>query len=371
MEELALDNRPPADLPSALVYVSDQEPGIRRRRAGRGFTYVGKNGARISGEDVLARIRSLAIPPAWTDVWISSDPLGHIQATGRDQRGRKQYRYHPLWSNHRDAAKYSSLADFSEALPKLRSVVDADLRRHGLPLERVVASIVWLLDNTMIRVGNDDYARTNKSYGLTTLRQRHVAVNGSELRFSFKGKSGKEWRIRLVDRRMARIVRSIQDLPGQDLFQYIDDHGNRQTVRSQDVNAYIRSATEGDFTSKHFRTWGGTIAAIGHLANVPLPETKTETRRELNRAVDRVAAMLGNTRSVCRACYIHPAVLESWEAGCLADELAAIRRSFRKPLPGLGEGETLVVKWLASKNGGAPDGEKSASASRTRRVRQG
>jgi DNA topoisomerase-1 len=371
MEELALDNRPPADLPSALVYVSDQEPGIRRRRAGRGFTYVGKNGARISGEDVLARIRSLAIPPAWTDVWISSDPLGHIQATGRDQRGRKQYRYHPLWSNHRDAAKYSSLADFSEALPKLRSVVDADLRRHGLPLERVVASIVWLLDNTMIRVGNDDYARTNKSYGLTTLRQRHVAVNGSELRFSFKGKSGKEWRIRLVDRRMARIVRSIQDLPGQDLFQYIDDHGNRQTVRSQDVNAYIRSATEGDFTSKHFRTWGGTIAAIGHLANVRLPETKTETRRELNRAVDRVAAMLGNTRSVCRACYIHPAVLESWEAGCLADELAAIRRSFRKPLPGLGEGETLVVKWLASKNGGAPDGEKSASASRTRRVRQG
>lgn len=346
-----LDIRAPADLPPALVYVSDQEPGIRRRRSGSGFSYLASDGSRISDRAVVARIKGLAIPPAWSDVWIASDPHGHIQATGRDQRGRKQYRYHPLWSNHRDAVKYSSLAGFSEALPKLRSTVEGDLRKRGLPLERVVASVVWLLDNTMIRVGNDDYARANKSFGLTTLRQRHVAVNGSELRFSFKGKSGKEWRIRLVDRRMARIVRSIQDLPGQDLFQYIDDDGKRQTVRSQDVNAYIRAATEGDFTSKDFRTWGGTIAAIGLLARAPLPETKAEQKRELNHVIDQVAAVLGNTRSVCRACYIHPAVLESWASGRLSDELAALRRSFRKPLPGLDMGETLVVKWLASKNG--------------------
>lgn len=345
-----MDVAKPADLPSELVYVSDQEPGIRRRRAGRGFSYSGPDGKTVSDSAVLERIRNLAIPPAWTDVWISSDPLGHIQATGRDDRGRKQYRYHTRWSDHRDAVKYSGVAAFSQALPKLRSTVEADLRRRGFPLERVVASVVWLLDNTMIRVGNDDYARTNKSFGLTTLRQRHVAVNGSELRFSFKGKSGKEWRIRLVDRRMARIVRSIQDLPGQDLFQYIDDDGKRQTVRSQDVNAYIRLATGGDFTSKHFRTWGGTIAATGVLAGTPLPETKAAQKRELNRAIDRVAAVLGNTRSVCRACYIHPAVLDSWQSGTLADELASVRRSFRKPLPGLDEGETLVVKWLASKD---------------------
>lgn len=363
-----LDTRAPADLPPALVYVSDQEPGIRRRRSGSGFSYLASDGTRIADRVALARITALAIPPAWNDVWISSDPQGHIQATGRDQRGRKQYRYHALWSNHRDAVKYSSLAGFSEALPKLRSTVEGDLRKRGLPLERVVASVVWLLDNTMIRVGNDDYARTNKSFGLTTLRQRHVAVNGSELRFSFKGKSGKEWRIRLVDRRMARIVRSIQDLPGQALFQYIDDDGKRQTVRSQDVNAYIRAATEGDFTSKHFRTWGGTIAAIGLLAGTPLPETKAGQTRELNRVIDQVAAVLGNTRSVCRACYIHPAVLESWTGGRLSDELAAVRRSFRKPLPGLDKGETLVVKWLGSKNGGSANGEETSP---TRRRRQG
>src|SRR5438445_332254 len=223
-------------------YVSDADPGIRRLRQGRGFRYVGPNGKPVTAS-TLDRIKAIVIPPAWTDVWISPDPNGHIQATGRDQRGRKQYRYHPQWTQERDGVKYSSLVSFAEALPDLRSQIDADLRRHGLPLERVVAAIVWLLDNTMIRIGNAAYARDNKSFGLTTLRERHVEITGSSLRFAFKGKSGKEWKLRLVDRRIAKIVRGAQDLPGQKLFQYLDENGARRPLRSEDVNRYIRQAS--------------------------------------------------------------------------------------------------------------------------------
>ena len=333
---------------ASLAYVSDTEPGIRRRKAGDGFSFVGTNGKPLTDRKTLARILSLVIPPAWTDVWICRDSDGHIQATGRDQRGRKQYRYHPRWSESRDGVKYSNLADFARALPKIRERIDTDLRRRELPRERVVASIVWLLDNTMIRVGNAVYARDNKSFGLTTLKTRHVEIEGSKLRFAFKGKSGKEWKLKLVDRRMAKIMRSIQDLPGQHLFQYIDDTGERRAVRSQDVNDYIRDASDGDFSSKHFRTWGGTVRALALFAELPLPDTKAGVARAMNIAIDEVAQHLGNTRTVCRKCYIHPQVMESWSKGRLAGELAEARKSRRK-LKGLDDEEALVLRWLESR----------------------
>ena len=336
-----------AALRASLVYTSDEEWGIRRRRAGKGFVYKSPDG-RVVDSETLARIRRLAIPPAWTDVWISGDPDGHIQATGRDQRGRKQYRYHERWLTCRDEVKYSSLAAFAEALPRLRTAVDADLRRRGLPRERVLASIVWLLDNTMIRVGNPAYARDNKSFGLTTLRDRHVQISGSTLRFGFKGKSGKEWKLKLVDRRIAKVVRGAQDLPGQHLFQYLHEGGERRQIRSQDVNDYIRAATGAEFSSKHFRTWGGTISAAALFGAEQLPETNAGTKRMMNQIIDQVAHRLGNTRAVCRKCYIHPLVMEAWLAGRLAGELAAARRSFRKPIHGLDIEEMLVFKWLTA-----------------------
>jgi DNA topoisomerase I len=331
---------------ASLMHIGDEEPGIRRKRFGRYFSYVGPDGERIEEGDTMARIRSLAIPPAWTDVWISPYEDGHIQATGRDQRGRKQYRYHARWSACRDDVKYSSLTAFARALPDLRARIDEDLRQRGLPRERVIASIVWLLDNTMIRVGNATYARDNKSYGLTTLRDKHVDIKGSKLRFSFKGKSGKQWNLQLVDRRIVRVVRQAQELPGQTLFQYIDVDGGQREVRSQDVNEYIRTATGADFSSKHFRTWGGTITALSLFAETPLPDTKRAVNIRLNAVIDQVANRLGNTRAVCRRCYIHPLVIESWMQGTLDDELKAARRAFRKPLPGLDQEETLVLSWL-------------------------
>lgn len=334
----------------SLLHVTDEEPGIRRKRAGKGFTYVDAQGRRVTDPETLDRIRMIVIPPAWTDVWICADPDGHIQATGRDLRGRKQYRYHERWSLCRDEVKYGSLVAFAAALPKLRTQVDADLRRRSLAFERVAAAVVWLLDNTMIRVGNPAYARDNQSFGLTTLRRKHVEVEGSALRFAFKGKSGKEWRLKLVDRRMARVMRTIQDLPGQHLFQYVDEDGSRRMIRSQDVNDYIREASGAEFSSKHFRTWGGTVLAASVLAGVELPETKAATQRALNAAIDAVSGRLGNTRTVCRNCYIHPLVFEAWEAGTLADDLAAARRSFRKIPDGLDEEELTVMRWLAAQS---------------------
>jgi DNA topoisomerase-1 len=335
---------------ASLTYISDSERGIRRRRSGGGFSYIGANGKSVADKRTLERIQALAIPPAWTDVWISPDPNGHIQATGRDQRDRKQYRYHQRWSECRDEVKYSSLADFARSLPTLRERVDGDLRRRELPLERVVASIVWLLDNTMIRVGNANYARDNKSFGLTTLRSRHLEVDGAKLRFAFKGKSGKEWKLRLVDRRMARILRSIQELPGQDLFQYIDEDGERRAVRSHDVNNYIRETTGADFSSKHFRTWGGTVRAVSLFAELPVPDTQTAVKRATNIVIDEVARHLGNTRTVCRKCYVHPLVVDSWSKGRLADELSEARR-LRRRRPGLDDEEALVLRWLEAQQG--------------------
>ncbi len=332
-----------------LVYVSDTEPGYRRRRAGRGFYYLDTEDGRVGDAEVIARIDGLAIPPAWTQVWISTEPTAHIQATGRDQRGRKQYRYHPAWTSCRDEAKFSSLSAFARALPKLREAVDADLRKRGLPRERVIATVVHLLDQTLIRVGNDAYAQDNKSFGLTTLRARHLEVTGSSLRFSFTGKSGKEWKLKLADRRIAAVVRSIQELPGQRLFQYLDDDGKRHDVRSQDVNDYIRAAIGPAFTSKHFRTWGATVSAALALGALPLPETKTQTTRELNAVLDEVAKLLRNTRAVCRRCYVHPALVEAWLDGALHDEMRTMARKRPRALKGLDEEETAVLRWLQAR----------------------
>ncbi|WP_313958389.1 DNA topoisomerase IB [Chelativorans salis] len=329
--------------------MSDTEPGIRRRRAGKGFTYIAADGTRVEDAETRARIRTLAIPPAWTDVWISPDPEGHIQATGRDQRGRKQYRYHLDWHTLRDEAKFTSLVAFGQGLPKLRAQVEKDLARHGIPRERAIASIVMLLDRTMIRIGNDTYRRQNMSFGLTTLENHHVKVEGTRLRFSFVGKSGKEWKLKLHDRRLGRIIRSIQELPGQQLFQYIDEQGERRPVHSHDVNAYIHDHAGETFTSKHFRTWGATRAAAMMLASVELPPTKRLAARELNAVIDRVARRLRNTRATCRRCYIHPAVIEAWTEGRLAPELAEIRRSNRRLLKGLDEEESLVLRWLGAR----------------------
>ncbi|WP_137933454.1 DNA topoisomerase IB [Mesorhizobium comanense] len=327
-----------------LAYVSDAEPGIRRLRAGNGFSYKGADGEAVSGS-ARARIEAIVIPPAWTDVWISPDADGHIQATGRDQRGRKQYRYHPLWAEERDGAKYSSLVAFAESLPALRARIDGDLRRHGLPLERVVAAVVWLLDNTMIRIGNAAYARDNKSFGLTTLRDRHVDIKGASLRFAFRGKSGKEWRLKLVDRRIAGIVRGAQDLPGQKLFQYLDEDDARRPIRSEDVNGYIRDAVGDAFSSKHFRTWGGTIHAASLFAQTELPESQAQQKRVMNSVIDKVAERLGNTRAVCRKCYIHPLVLEAWSQGRLLAEMAEANKR-KRSIEGLDEEEALVLRWL-------------------------
>lgn len=334
---------------AALTYVNDAEPGIRRVKAGTGFTYKGPDGRAVP-DATRARIEAIVIPPAWTDVWISPDANGHIQATGRDQRGRKQYRYHPQWAEERDGAKYSSLAAFAEALPGLRRRIETDLRRHGLPLERVVAAVVWLLDNTMIRVGNAAYARDNKSFGLTTLRDRHVDISGSRLRFAFKGKSGKEWKLKLVDRRIAGIVRGAQDLPGQKLFQYLDEDGDRRSVRSEDVNRYIREAAGNGFSSKHFRTWGGTIHAASLFARTELPESQAQQKRVTNSVIDKVAERLGNTRAVCRRCYIHPMVIEAWLEGRLFAEMAEANKR-KRSIDGLDDEEALVLRWLKASEG--------------------
>jgi DNA topoisomerase I len=332
-----------------LSHADDTGPGMIRRRAGKGFTYLDPKGKKVDDPAALSRIRALAIPPAWTDVWISPDPDGHIQATGRDAKGRKQYRYHPQWMACRDEAKFSSLAEFAKALPAIRSRVDADLRKPGVPRERVLASVVWLLDHTLIRIGNEAYSRQNKSYGLTTLRSRHVDIEGQTIRFSFVGKSGQEWKLKLLDRRIARIVRAISELPGQHLFQYIDE-GARHPVQSSEVNAYLRETSGASFTSKHFRTWGATKLAAALFAEVEPPPSKKGRAREANRIFDIVAARLHNTRSVCRACYVHPGIVASWEEGGLNEEMAQLRRRFRKPPQGLERDEHLLLQWLLDWN---------------------
>ena len=317
-----------------LAYVNDQEQGLRRAAHAKGFSYVDEDGRTVKDEATLARIKALAIPPAWTSVWICPDPNGHIQAIGRDQKNRKQYRYHPEWRADRDARKYDRMAAFGRALPKLRKRVEHDLARRGLPREKVLAAVVSLLELTLIRVGNDEYAKQNKSFGLTTMRKRHLKLNGGGAVFEFVGKSGKKHRTGFRDRRLARIVAACQELRGQRLFQYLDDEGQRRAIESSDVNDYIRAACGDDFSAKDFRTWYGSLAALEALSLSPKPETQTEAKRTLNTCVKAVAGLLGNTPAVCRAAYIHPKVLEAFETSQLpkrrtssprARELALLR----------------------------------------------
>lgn len=306
-----------AAISAGLTYVNDDMPGITRQRSGKGFSYKGPDGRTITDKAARKRLASLAIPPAYVDVWICPDPRGHIQATGRDAKGRKQYRYHPEFRELRDSSKYDRMLDFARGLPQLRAQVDADMSRRGLPVEKVLATIVFLLENTMIRVGNTRYARENKSHGLTTLRMRHVTLDGNQVRFKFKGKSGKEWNLGLRDRRVARIIRAVQEIPGQHLFQYVDDDGARRQVTSTEVNDYLRQITGRQVTAKDFRTWTGTVLAALALAEYEKADSEAAAKRNVRDAIESVAARLGNTPTICRQCYVHPQIIDAY----LADEL--------------------------------------------------
>jgi DNA topoisomerase-1 len=314
---------------AGLVYVSDQDPGIRRRKArGEGFDYLRPNGQAVVDAGTLDRIRALAIPPAWTDVWINPRANGHIQATGRDAKGRKQYRYHDRWRQVRDAHKYTRVIAFGRALPRLRRRIEADLGRPGLPREKVLAAVARVMEITLIRVGNNEYARQNRSFGLTTLRDGHVRIAGGKAIFEFRGKSGKVHRTGFHDRRLARIVKACQDVPGQRLFQYLDEAGERRAVESADINAYIREAMGEDFSAKDFRTWAGTVAAARALILQGPCASAAEAKRNLNTCVKAVSAVLGNTAAVCRRAYIHPAVMEAYAAGRLALKAGTDERAF-------------------------------------------
>ncbi|MEX2558052.1 MAG: DNA topoisomerase IB [Actinomycetota bacterium] len=303
---------------AGLVYVVDEAPGIRRKRSGRGFSYAGPDGKTISDKADLRRIKALAVPPAWTDVWICSSPRGHIQATGRDARGRKQYRYHRAWRQTRDQTKYERMAAFGEALPEIRKHVREDMNLPGLPREKVLATVVRLIDLTYIRVGNTRYAKDNGSFGLTTMRDRHVDVSGSTIRFEFRGKSGKMHTVDLRDQRVARILKRCQEIPGQHLFQYLDESGERRLIDSEDVNAYLRASTDEDFTAKDFRTWAGTVLALRALRDAAPATSEREAKTNILGAIETVASTLGNTVAVCRACYVHPAIVDAYLDGSLA-----------------------------------------------------
>lgn len=302
---------------AGLSYTTDDEPGIHRVRKGKHFDYFGPGGDRIRDPATLDRIRSLVIPPAWEDVWITTHPRGHLQATGRDARGRKQHRYHPRWREIRDADKFDRMAGFGKVLPRIRARVARDLRRKGLPKEKVVATIVRLLETTYARIGNEEYAKHNGSFGLTTLRNRHVDVRGDTVRFVFKAKSGVEATVGVTDRRVARVIKRCEELPGQNLFQYIDSDGVRRMVTSDDVNQYLRDVTREDYTAKDFRTWAATMLAACALREVAGFESETQAKREVIAAIDGVARTLGHTRAVCRRSYVHPAIIDMFLEGTL------------------------------------------------------
>ncbi|WP_349962469.1 DNA topoisomerase IB [Rhizobium sp. ZPR3] len=318
-----------AKLTSALIYIPCLDVGITRKPGKHGFLYYSPGGRRIVGRSEVARLDALAIPPAYTDVVISTNPLSHLQAIGTDARGRKQYRYHPDWQSERDRAKFDRLVDFAGGLPDLRQRVDRDLRSRGLTMEKALATVVWMLDNLYIRIGNAAYAEANRSYGLTTLKSRHVQVEGSAVKFRFKGKSGKEWNLVHYDRRIANVVRCLQELPGQQLFKYICDENDCRQISSQDVNAYIQETVGTDFSSRQFRTWGATCMAVAILAPLDVEASGRAIARQINDAADAVASRLVNTRSVCKSSYIHPAVFEDFRAGVLGDVLKFRTRSER------------------------------------------
>ena len=334
---------------AGLVYVTDAFAGIRRQRAGSGWSYFAPNGVRIRDKEKRRRLNALAIPPAWTDVWICPDPDGHIQATARDARGRKQYRYHASYREACDRSKFRRMLEFSEVLPRLRERVERDLRAGDLSRRQIIATIIRLLDRTLIRVGNDEYARENRSFGLTTLRRRHVEIDGPSLRFSFRGKSGVEHNVAINDLRLARIIQRCQDLPGTELFQYLDVAGKRQTISSDDVNAHLREITGQDLTAKDFRTWGGTMHAALALRAMGPAASKGEADRNIIRAIDSVSERLGNTRAVCRKYYVHPAMIEAYYRGRtipFAAESAGEKAPRGKRVAALRREELAVLQFL-------------------------
>jgi len=335
---------------AGLRYSSDAKPGIRRQRRGENFIYRHPSSRRVKDQATLVRLKRLAIPPAWTEVWISPHENGHIQATGRDARGRKQYRYHEDWRLQRDENKFAHMSSFARALPRIRRRVKRDLQRRGMPRDKVLATVVRLLEATLIRVGNDEYARQNDSYGLTTMRNRHAEINGSKIRFSFRGKSARKHEISVRDPLLARIVRRCQEIPGQELFAYEDEDGRPRDVTSQDVNAYLRTITKADFTAKDFRTWAGTMLAAIALREFEKVSHQAQAKKNIVAAIEAVAQMLGNTPAVCRKCYIHPGVLDSYLAGhTIATIRQRMRRKIDRSLSQLQPEEAAVLVLLQQK----------------------
>jgi DNA topoisomerase-1 len=343
----------PAASAPLLRHVSDQGPGITRRRAGRAWCYRGPAGEIIRDPRILTRIRALAIPPAYREVWICPDPEGHIQASGRDARGRKQYRYHPAWRSTRDAAKYDRIGAFVRVLPCLRAQVDADLVQHGLPRDKVIAIIIRLMEITYIRIGNPEYARQNKSFGLTTLRGRHARLGPGRVELSFRGKSGIKRQVVVRNRQLIRLIRRLKDLPGQELFQYLDVSGEAHGVGSGDVNDYLRRVTGAEITAKDFRTWAGTYLAILALAGAEVAGTEAARKSAMLRVIEEVAAALGNTPAICRKCYIHPSVLDAHLAGALADRFTQLVQRFAAAPPtGLSAEEAAVQAFIEAELAG-------------------
>jgi DNA topoisomerase-1 len=339
-----------------LRYVTDQRPGIRRKKRGKGFLYLRPDGTKLSDSDTLGRIRSLAIPPAWREVWICPFADGHIQATGRDAKGRKQYRYHPRFREMRDSTKYDHVVAFAKALPAIRETVKNHMALRGLPRNKVLATVVHLLETTLIRVGNDDYAKHNKSYGLTTLKNRHVDIDGSEVRFHFTGKGGKQWAVKVRDRRVAKVIKACQELPGQELLQYVDADGSPQDVRSEDVNAYLKEITGQEITAKDFRTWAGTVLAALALKELTSFDNAAQAKRNVRSAIERVAARLGNTPTICRKCYVHPEIFNSYLQGSLALEIRSeVETELRDDLGSLPPEEAAVLAMLRASLNGSPD----------------
>jgi DNA topoisomerase-1 len=339
-----------------LRYVSDAMPGITRRRAGKGFAYRAPDGQPLKDEATLRWIRSLAIPPAWQEVWISPFQDGHLLATGRDAKSRKQYRYHPRWRSLRDEAKFGRMLAFGQALPRIRAAVEDELGRKGLGKRKVVATVVRLLETTLIRVGNDEYAKANKSFGLTTLRDRHFKAEGSQLRFSFRGKAGKRHVVTLKSRRLAQLVRRMQDLPGQELFQYVDEMGAPQPIDSADVNAFLREVAGGEFTAKDFRTWSATVLAAWALKEFEAFDSQAAAKRNITQAIERVAGRLGNTPTICRKSYVHPEIVGAYLEGSLVESLKEeIEEELRAELAGLEPEEAAVLVFLRQRLNRAPE----------------
>ena len=345
---------------SGLRYVNDALPGIRRKQTPKGFRYLDPRGKPLRKPEELRRIKSLVIPPAWNDVWISPISHSHLQATGRDAKGRKQYRYHSRWREVRDQTKYHRLLDFGRVLPRLRARVNRDLARPGLPREKVIATVVNLLETTLIRVGNEEYVQQNGSFGLTTMRNKHVKVKGANIQFAFRGKSGVKFELDLNNRRLARIVKSCRDLPGQELFQYLDDEGTRRSIDSSDVNEYLRSVTQTDFTAKDFRTWAGTVLAATELRAIERFDSEAQAKRNIVSAIKTVAKKLGNTRAVCRKCYVHPAVLDSYIDGSLIELLSQRAKPDQSESLNVLRAEEIAVMAILQRRLKSDTGKKAA-----------